>query len=91
MPAGPIRVVAVDDETVERHEADREDVVGPWVEAGGLDVDGEQPQVFRDGTRPRERRREVVPDRPGRCLLGQPGTPPVGTQERPDHVTNPSG
>ena len=81
----------VDGQAVERHEAHREDVVGAWVEACGLDVDGEQPQVRHVGARPRERRREVVADRPGRCLLRQPDPPPVGAKERADHVTNPSG
>ena len=32
---------------VDRHEADREDVVGAGVEAGGLEVEREQPEVGR--------------------------------------------
>ena len=88
LPGGGVNISY---EAVDRHEADGEDVVAARVEARRLDVDGQQPKVGHRRAWPGERGRKVVTDRSGRCPVGPPGPPPVGAEERSDHVTNPSG
>jgi hypothetical protein len=51
---------------VDGHPADRQDAVDAWVQARGLDVDGEQRHLVQRHRRRRERHAEVVAQRPRR-------------------------
>ena len=67
-----------DPATVDRQPADREDAVAARVEAGGLDVDGEQPEVGQRGVEARQGRLEVVAQRPGAHPAQGPQPPLLG-------------
>ena len=70
----------VDLQPVHGHEADREDVVGARVEAGGLEVQRQQPEVGDVGARAGRRRRQVVAHRPRRRLPGPAGAATLGAE-----------